>query len=373
MRIAFMHRSLAGGGTEADLRRMASGLVARGHALTVFCAKTRGAPPDVAVHRVPIVRGGRVLRLLSFALLAPRVVAREPWDVVVGFGRTLRQDVVRVGGGTHRSYLARMEADGFRRGPRGPYHRAILGLERRMFAPGAYRRVLTVSALAADEVARDYGVPRARLAVVYNGVDLARFDPAARDRLGPPLRAALGIAPGRRVCAAVGSGFVRKGFDLLLDLWRTDAPPDTVLLLVGDDERLARWRRLAAAPDLAGRVVVTGPRPDVEAVYALADVVCVPSRQEAFGNVVLEACAAGVPVVTTRRAGAAELLDGPLATLVLAAPDDRAALAAALARALGPEGAALGMAARRRAEALPWDAHVTAVERVLAEAAHAGV
>lgn len=372
MRIAFLHRSLAGGGTEADLRRMASGLVARGHALTVFCAKPRGAPEGVAVRRVPVVRAGRLLRLLSFAVLAPRLAAREPWDVVVGFGRTLRQDVVRVGGGTHRSYLARMEADGFRGGVRGPYHRAILALERRMFAPGAYRRVLTVSAMAADEVARDYAVPRARLAVVYNGVDLVRFDPAARERLGPPLRAALGIAPGRRVCAAVGSGFVRKGFDLLLDLWRSsDAPADTVLVLVGDDERLGRWRRLAAAPELAGRVVVTGPRPDVEAVYALADVVCVPSRQEAFGNVVLEACAAGVPVVTSRRAGAAELLDGPLATLVVASPDDRGALAAALARALGPDGPGLGAAARRRAETLPWDAHVTAIERVLAEAAHA--
>jgi UDP-glucose:(heptosyl)LPS alpha-1,3-glucosyltransferase len=371
MRIAFLHRSLAGGGTEADLRRMASGLVARGHALTVFCAKPRGAPEGVGVRRVPVVRAGRLLRLLSFAVLAPRLAAREPWDVVVGFGRTLRQDVVRVGGGTHRSYLARMEADGFRGAARGPYHRAILALERRMFAPGAYRRVLAVSAMAADEVARDYAVPRDRIAVVYNGVDLARFDPAARARLGPPLRAELGIAAGRRVCAAVGSGFVRKGFDLLLDLWRSpDAPPDTVLVLVGDDERLGRWRRLAAAPELAGRVVVTGPRPDVEAVYALADVVCVPSRQEAFGNVVLEACAAGVPVVTSRRAGAAELLDGPLAALVVTSPDERPALAAALARALGPDGPALGTAARRRAETLTWDAHVTGVERVFGEAAH---
>ncbi|MCW5892602.1 MAG: glycosyltransferase family 4 protein [bacterium] len=353
MRIAFLHRSLAGGGTEADLRRMASGLVARGHAVTVFCAKPRGAPEGVAVRRVPVVRAGRLLRLLSFALLAPRLAASEPWDVVVGFGRTLRQDVVRVGGGTHRSYLARMEADGFRAAARGPYHRAILALERRMFAPGAYRRVLTVSALAADEVVHDYAVPRARVAVVYNGVDLVRFDPAARARLGPPLRAALGIAADRRVCAAVGSGFVRKGFDLLLELWATQAPPATVLVLVGDDERLGRWRRRAAAPELAGRVVVTGPRADVEAVYALADAVCVPSRQEAFGNVVLEACAAGVPVVTTRRAGAAELLDGPLATLVVASPDDRA-VSPRPWRALGPERAG----PRRRGAPARRDAHL---------------
>src|SRR5207247_1210909 len=249
----------------------------------------------------PVVRAGRLVRLLSFAALAPRLVARERWDAVVGFGRTPRQDMVRVGGGTHRSYLARMEAAGLRRRWRGPYHRAVLRLETRAFAPGAYRRVLAVSARVRDEVAADYRVPRERIRVLYNGVDLERFHPARRATLGPAARRALGLADGERVCAAIGSGFARKGFDLLLRLWREAPPRDTALVLVGDDERLASYRRQAEA--LGRRVRVTGPRPDVEAVLAAADVTCLPSRQEAFGNVVLEACAAGVPVVPTRRAG----------------------------------------------------------------------
>src|SRR5439155_428624 len=167
-----------------------------------------------------------------------------------------------------------------------------------------------------------------------NGVDLERFHAARRGVLGPALRRALGLADGERVCAAIGSGFTRKGFDLLLRLWREAPPRDTALVLVGDDERLGHYRGLAEA--LGGRVRVTGPRPDVEAVLAAADVACLPSRQEAFGNVVLEACAAGVPVVTTRRAGAAELLEGPLAALVVDDPEDLDALARALAHALGP-------------------------------------
>jgi UDP-glucose:(heptosyl)LPS alpha-1,3-glucosyltransferase len=370
MRVAFMHRRLAGGGTEADLRRMASGLAARGHELHVFCARADAALPGVAVRRVPVLPGGRVARLLSFALLAPRAVARERWDVVVGFGRTVRQDVVRVGGGTHRSYLARMEAAGLRPRARGPYHRAILRLEAAAFAPGGHRRVLAVSERVRDEIVADYAVPRARIAVLYNGVDLARFDPANRAMLGPAVRRALGVADGKHVCAAIGSGFARKGFDVLLRLWAERPPPDTVLVLVGDDERLARYRRRAAA--LGGRVLVTGPRPDVEAVLAAADVVCVPSRQEAFGNVVLEACAAGVPVVTSSRAGAAELLDGALRTLVIDDPEDLPALAAALARALGPEHASLARAARVRAEGLPWDTHLDRLEALLGEVAGGG-
>ncbi len=367
MRIAFMHRRLAGGGTEADLRRMAAGLAARGHELHTFSARADAPPPGVTLRRVPVVRAGRLVRLLSFAAMAPRLVARERWDVVVGFGRTPRQDVVRVGGGTHRSYLARMEAAGLRGGWRGPYHRAILRLEARAFAPGAYRRVLAVSERVRDEVAADYHVPPERIRVLYNGVDLERFHPARRGVLGPALRRALGLADGERVCVAIGSGFARKGFDLLLRLWREAPPRDTALVLVGDDERLGHYRGLAQA--LGGSVRVTGPRPDVEAVLAAADVACLPSRQEAFGNVVLEACAAGVPVVTTRRAGAAELLDGPLAALVVDDPEDLDALARALATALGPDHDTFARAARARAEQFPWDKHLDGLEALLAEVA----
>jgi UDP-glucose:(heptosyl)LPS alpha-1,3-glucosyltransferase len=229
--------------------------------------------------------------------------------------------------------------------------------------------VLAVSARVRDEIMVDYGVPRERIAVVYNGVDLARFHPTKRATLGPPARAALGIPAGARVCVAIGTGFRRKGFDLLLRLWREAPPADAVLVLVGGDERLAQFRREAATPSLRGRAFVTGPRGDVEHILAAADVVCVPSRQEAFGNVVLEACAAGVPVVTSRRAGASELLDGALAPLVVEDAEDLDALGAALAHALGPERAELGRAARARAEALPWDAHIGRVEALLAEVA----
>jgi UDP-glucose:(heptosyl)LPS alpha-1,3-glucosyltransferase len=370
MRIAFMHRSLSGGGTEADLRRMASGLAGRGHALHVFTSDPAVPPEGVVAHRVPVVRAGRWARLVSFALLAPRLVARARWDVVVGFGRTPRQDVVRVGGGTHRSYLAAMEAMGRAR-RRGPYHRAVLDLERRMFAPEGHRRVLCVSRRVAHEVMRDYGVGPERVRVLYNGVDLERFHPRRRAVEGARLRAALGLGQ-RPVCVAVGTGFERKGFDLLLACWRARRPGDAALVLVGDDKQLARYRRAAAEPPFAGHVHVLGPRHDVDAVLAAADVLCLPSRQEAFGNVVLEAAAAGVPPVTSAAVGAAELLGSPLADLVVTDPTDAAALAAALERALRDDWPARSAAARRLAEAHPWARHLDDLERFLEDVAHAG-
>lgn len=362
-----MHRQLAGGGTEADLRRMATELAARGHDVHVFCARANAPLPSATIRRVPILRAGRAARVLSFALLAPRAVEREGFDVVVGFGRTIRQDVVRIGGGTHRSYLATMRRTGRPGRGLGPYHRAILWIERRQFAAAGHRVVLAVAERVRREVVADYGVASGRVRVVYNGVDAERFHPRSRAVLGPGARAALGCGPGERLCVAIGSGFERKGFDLLLRLWRESPPPAMRLALVGNDERLARHRREAEA--LAGRAVVTGPRDDVEAVLAGADVLCLPSRQEAFGNVVLEACAAGVPVVTSARVGAAELLDGVLAALVVPDPQDLPALRGALELAVGPEHGAFAVAARRLAESRPWSRHVTEIEAVLREAA----
>ena len=364
MRIAFLHRQLRGGGTEADLRRMATGLAARGHALHVFCARADADVPGAVVHRVPVVRGGRLVRLLSFAWLAPRLAARDGFDVIVGFGRTARQDLVRVGGGTHRSYLARMEAAGLRSRRRGPYHRAILALERRQFAPSGHKRVLAVSALVRDEIVADYGVAPDHVRVVYNGVDLDHFRPTA-DRAAA--RQALGVADGP-VCLAIGTGFVRKGFDLLLRLW-AKAPPPARLVIVGDDERLGRWQ--ARAADAGGRVQVVGPRSDVERWLAAAEVLVAPSRQEAFGNVVLEACAAGVPVVTSRRSGAAELLAPPLTALLVDDPEDLDALGDAIRRALGPEHGRFAGAARALAEAHPWERHLDELEALLHEVAGA--
>ena len=367
MRIAFLHRQLSGGGTEADLCRMATGLIARGHAVHLVCARANAAVPGATVQRVPVVRAGRVARLLSFALLAPHYVPRPAFDVIVGFGRVVRQDVVRVGGGTHASYLARMEASGVRGRSRGPYHRAILWLERRMFAPSGHRQVIAVSQLVAREIGTDYGVPAERIAVLYNGVDLDRFLP---DRLAPAaaaVRAELGIGS-TPLCVAIGTGFARKGFDLLLQLW-TENPPAAHLVLIGDDERLGRYRRLGAGA--AGRVHVLGPRTDVERWLAAADVLVAPSRQEAFGNVGLEAMAAGVPVVTSRRSGVAELITGALADLVIDDPTDLAALRAAIDRALGAGGAERRRAARALAERYPWERHLDALERTLVEVAHA--
>jgi UDP-glucose:(heptosyl)LPS alpha-1,3-glucosyltransferase len=170
---------------------------------------------------------------------------------------------------------------------------------------------------------------------------------------------------------SVGSGFRRKGVDALLRLWTEGPPEDAWLVVVGGDERMGAYRRLSRKRALRGRVVLAGPQAAVEEFYAAADAVVVASLQEAFGNVVLEALAAGLPVVTSPRVGASEVLAGALRDLMIDDPSDVTALRERLAQALGPSREELSRAARRIAEARPWTDYFTQLESLLEETAAA--
>src|SRR4029077_15375928 len=110
----------------------------------------------------------------------------------------------------------------------------------------------------------------------------------------------------------VGSGFRRKGLERVISLWNSKKLAAFYLLVVGADGRLGRYRAWAEsfAP---GRIIFVGRQDDIENYYAAVDLVALLSLQEAFGNVVLEALAAGLPAIVSREVGASEILTGTLA------------------------------------------------------------
>jgi len=368
MRIALVHKRYDRlGGAEADCWELSHRLAARGHEVHVVTGDCRVPVPEaVRLHRVPVVRAGQLAKLLSFAALAPRVWRTLDADAVIGFGRTVGHDLFRASGGCHRRYVERLAATGGLAGHVRrwrPYQLALLALERRQYTPGAYREILTVSARTRDEILATYPqVPPGDVVVVRYGVDVTRFHPGRREREGAAVRRELAIAPEQPVVLCVGTGFRRKGVDQLLAIWEREPPCGAALVVAGDDRQLASYRRRAAAA--RGQVVFTGPRADVERLYAAADLFTLPSMFDAFGMVVLEALASGLPVVAPRDIGAAEVLTGALAELVIDDPRDAGALAARLRLGLEPgRRGALAAAARAVAEEASLERSVDAIER----------
>ena len=371
MKIALVHRRLdLKGGTERDLYLTAEGLRDLGHEVHLFCSEFAvQVPAGVIAHRVPVIPFGRTARLWSFAFNGSRTAASAKCDVTVGFGRILKQDVLRCGGGSHRNFLKQLGAGGgWRRRAwqqLSIYHRGVLSVERRQYGVGGFKEIIAVSAKVKGDLMRTYSIPEHRIRVLYNGVDPIRFNPERREKARVVIRDQWGIPRAAPVVLFIGSGFQRKGLDRLLSIWQSPRLQNTWLLVVGDDARMARYKKLAETAG-QGRVVFTGRQTDAASYYAAADLMALPAAQEAFGNVVLEALSSGVPVLVSSEVGAAEVLSGALLQGIVEKPDDpvelEAKIVALLEHAAEPE---LIKEATTLAARFSWQNHFRQLEDLL--------
>ena len=168
----------------------------------------------------------------------------------------------------------------------------------------------------------------------------ARIDaaPVARSTLSTPPEAPLGLALGRL--------HPNKGFDVLLAALAR--APRLHLWLAGEGDLRLTLERQAAALGIAERVRFLGWRDDIPALLAAADFLVCPSRHEPLGNVVIEAWAAGLPVIATASEGPRALIvDGKSGLLVPV--DDADALASAMRRLADDPELRMGLAAAGRA------------------------
>jgi glycosyltransferase involved in cell wall biosynthesis len=186
------------------------------------------------------------------------------------------------------------------------------------------------------------GLPAEKLVVIPNGVDLARF--ANSDGKMPR---DFPVPSGRRWITCVGRLDEQKNLAWLLDRMPSvfSAQPDHDLLLVGVGPQRAQLEQQAARLGISPRVHFVGYRRDVPEILAASDVLVLPSRWEGMPNVVLEAMAAGKPVVATDVEGVGEALGPASAQQVVRAGHAEAFAAklnlilsdAALADSLGRE------------------------------------
>ncbi len=156
----------------------------------------------------------------------------------------------------------------------------------------------------------------------------------------------------------MGSGFERKGLGPLIEGLARLGDRRAGLVVAGKGDP-APYQLRADALGLGSRIHWLGPRTDVERLYAMADAVALPARYEPFGNVHLEALASGLPVLTSRRTGGAEIVDHGQNGWVVGEPDPAAvALGLEALRALDP--ARARTAARKAAEPFTYAAQVDA-------------
>jgi glycosyltransferase involved in cell wall biosynthesis len=356
LRLAHVITSLDVGGAERVLVRVARGLGARGFEQVVVSLKPPGAfAEDLRAAGIPIHSTG----------MAPdRVLVGSTLGAgrLVGLLRRLRPEVVQtwmyhadvVGGvaarlsGIRRTYWNVRHADL----PLEGYGRVTAGIARASVPLS--RRVperIVVNSVAGRDAHADRGYPPEKMVVVPNGVPVPSVGGATRDRV----RAQLRIPPDGVIVTHVGRFHEQKDHPGLLRAAATvcRSHPEVVFVLCGTAVTPANQAlsTLVRTHGLDGKVRLLGARDDVDTIHAATDVaVCSSAYGESFPNAILEAMAAGVPVVTTDVGDCAHIVGG---TGRVVPPRDPEALAGAIGAfvAAGAERRrAQGRRARHRVE-----------------------
>jgi glycosyltransferase involved in cell wall biosynthesis len=335
-RIVLATNHLMVGGAEAQLVRLATRLVARGDEVGILSLLPTWAYADeVAALGIPVAHAPNRsrLRALSYIAFANRVLRQWQPDIVLSF--LYQANVVsRVGGRLARVPVVVSSVRSERLG--GRHRELVLRATDRLAT-----LTTTNSAIVAESLIHRRIVPRGRLQVVPNGLDPSIFRRAATER--HRVRADLDVGPSTFVWLTVARLEPQKDLPTLLKAFsryrqERRGRPDAVLWIAGGGRLLAELDAQASDLGLGAAVRFLGIRNDVPELLAACDALVQSSAWEGLPNVVMEAMAAGRPVVATRVGGTAELVDDGQ-TGLLVQPQDPIALASGMVRlaSLPPE------------------------------------
>jgi glycosyltransferase involved in cell wall biosynthesis len=191
---------------------------------------------------------------------------------------------------------------------------------------------LVVVSNAIDEKVVEEGRTTAPRSLIYNGVDLERYD---HQEPCCTLRDEYGMEAGAPIVGVVGRLELEKGHPTLLEAWPLvlAEQPGAYLMIVGEGSRLDALHAIAREQGIERHVIFTGRRDDIPAITAAFDVAVLPSYREAQGLTILEAMALSRPVVASNVGGIPEMVEDGV-TGLLVPPHDPQALAAAIVRLL---------------------------------------
>jgi glycosyltransferase involved in cell wall biosynthesis len=237
-------------------------------------------------------------------------------------------------------------------------------LERR-----AYRNDRVVLVAVSEKTARavvNFSGRKGSVDVVYNGIDIERFNPCRRLAMRASARATLGLSEDAFVVLLVGNDWKKKGLPPLLEAAGRLGDPRLRLLVVGRDTT-APYQEMIRRLGIAEQVSFLPSRPDVEFYYAAADMYAGPSLDDSFALPPAEAMASGLPVITSRCNGGSAIIHHGRDGLILEDPSDTKTLSQWLAKLANDVDwrSLLGEAAAYTAAEYTWERNASRMRDVI--------
>ena len=297
------------GGAERFVSRALEALSAHDMELNVITRQWEGERQDNwHIHICDPMKLGRISREKGFADAARKLWQRENFDIVQSHERIAGCDIYRAGDGVHRRWL--MQRARILPAWRGKwlfmdrYHRYVMQAERAMYQAPELKAVICNAEMVKQEIIEDFSIPANKIHVIYNAIDSSRFVPA-NEELRAKLRNEMTIPQNAVALVFVGSGFERKG---LASAIRAIANTDRYLVVVGQDKADKQYQELAQSLGCQNRVRFMGMQKNTLPFYQAVDGLLLPTLYDPFPNVILEAMACGLPVITSHTCGGAEFI-----------------------------------------------------------------
>ncbi|MDO6543136.1 glycosyltransferase family 4 protein [Photobacterium sanguinicancri] len=300
------------GGAEKIIARSLDGLKSADLDVSVITqAWPKNADSHYQIHQIDKAGLTRTAKVRNFTKNAQQLLTTQDFDIVQSHERLPGCNLYRAGDGVHAQWLniKNRHATSLQKcwQKMDSFHRYILATERQMFESNELQKVICISNMVKQDILTHFTITEDKLVTIYNGINSNQFTPAWGEEQRQ-LRQELDLPQDKRILIFVGSGFERKGVkEAIQAVAKTNE--DTLLLVVGKEKKIKSYQALAEQLGVNERVYFMGIRTDVGKLMAASDLLLHPAHYEPFGNVVLEAMAAGLGVIVSDFVGAKDLVE----------------------------------------------------------------
>lgn len=291
-----------------------------GHSFHILANRWQSISGAVQFHKIPIISFPKFLTTISFAWFVQRRLHRHHFPLVHSHERIFAADIYTLHGVPHRYWV-----DQVRRKKMSLYDRTTAWVERKLVYEGHCHKFIAVSNLTREIFLNEYPIHPDRVDVIHPGVDLSEYAQKNKNDVRHAVRSAFGIDHADPVIIFASMNFEIKGLDdIIFSLARLQKQNKKIKLIVAGKGNIKKYERLAKETGIADHVIFTGvvDKDKLIDLYLAGDLYMMLSKFDTFGMVVLEAMAAGLPVMISSHVGAKDLVEEGKNGFIIDNPSD---------------------------------------------------
>jgi len=295
------------GGAEQFVAELTGRLVDKtGYDFHVCANKWQKPDAPITFHRTPVISFPKFMTTPSFAYFAQRRIHRGNFSLVHSHERIFAADIFTMHGIPHRYWVHNI-----RRKRMSLYDLATDRVERKLVHGDTCKKLIAVSSLTKDIFLQEYKINPEKVSVIHPGVDLNDYATADKRSIRETIRKEYGFRSEEPIILFASMNFEIKGLDdILFSLAKLKAQNHKFKFIVAGKGNIKKYTKIAKEAQIISDIIFTGPlnKENLIRMYLASDLYIMLSKFDTFGMVVLEAMAAGVPVIISGNVGAKDLV-----------------------------------------------------------------